>query len=245
MSVPVWLNRDRAAVLGAIFAPPAIVLAMVPFRDSFANTDAALVLVLVVVAIAANGYRLAGTLAAVSAGVWFDFFLTRPYEHLTITRAADIETAMLLLIVGVGVSELALRGRRHQARASRETGYLAGIQAATEVMARGGSTGPLIEEICGQLTSALGLRGCRFQAGVAGLGDPPRLQRDGQVLWHRQVWDVEHSGLPVGTEIELLVEHGGRLYGRFMLSAAGPTRVSLEQRRVAVTLADHVGAALH
>ena len=72
------LNRDRVAVLAALIAPLAISAALVPFRDSFANTDAALVLVLVVVAIAVNGHRLAGILAALSAAFWFDFFSDRP-----------------------------------------------------------------------------------------------------------------------------------------------------------------------
>ena len=35
-------------------------------------------MILVVVAVAANGYGLAGILAAISAAAWFDFFLTRP-----------------------------------------------------------------------------------------------------------------------------------------------------------------------
>jgi hypothetical protein len=111
-------------------------------------------------------------------------------------------------------------------------------------MASGGSAGGLIEEISGQLTRVLGLRGCRFQVGVAGMGAPPRLQRDGQVTWHREVWDVDVRGLPVDSEIELLVEHGGRLYGRFMLSAPPHTRAPLDARQAAVTLADQVGAAL-
>ena len=38
---------------------------------------------------------LAEVLAAVSAAVWFGFFLTVPYERFTITRAADIETTVL------------------------------------------------------------------------------------------------------------------------------------------------------
>src|SRR4051812_19368399 len=99
MPVFKWPNGDRIAVLGGVLGPIAVVLTMVPFRDSLANTNAALVLVLAVVAVAASGYRLAGILAALSAGAAFDFFLTRPYEHFTITRAADIETAVLLLIV--------------------------------------------------------------------------------------------------------------------------------------------------
>jgi K+-sensing histidine kinase KdpD len=73
-------RRDRVAVLAGLAAPLALAAVLVPFRGSFPNTDAALALILVVVAVAANGYRLAGILAAISAAVWFDFFLTRPYD---------------------------------------------------------------------------------------------------------------------------------------------------------------------
>ena len=75
---------------------------------------------LVVVAVAMNGCRL----AALSAAVWFDFFLTRPYEHFSITRRADIETTVLLLVIGVAVTELAVWARREHAAASRRPGYL-------------------------------------------------------------------------------------------------------------------------
>ena len=76
-----WLTRDRVAVLAGVFGPPALCAVLVPFRHSFANTDAALVLVAGVVAVAALGNRLGGWLAAISAGIWFDFFLTKPYEQ--------------------------------------------------------------------------------------------------------------------------------------------------------------------
>jgi K+-sensing histidine kinase KdpD len=74
------LSRDRMAVLAAIVVPLAVAAILVPFRSSIPNTDAALAMILVVVAVAANGYRLAGILAALSVAVWFDFFLTQPYE---------------------------------------------------------------------------------------------------------------------------------------------------------------------
>jgi K+-sensing histidine kinase KdpD len=77
-------RRDTVAVLAGLAAPLALAAILVPFRGSFPNTDAALALILVVVAVAANGYRPAGYLAAVSAAVWFDFFLTHPYERFTI-----------------------------------------------------------------------------------------------------------------------------------------------------------------
>jgi K+-sensing histidine kinase KdpD len=98
-----WWNRDRLALIAALLAPLAVAVVLVPFRTSFANAGAALVLVGVVVAVAANGHRFAGILAAASAAVWFDFFLTRPYERFTITHRDDIETTVLLLLVGASV----------------------------------------------------------------------------------------------------------------------------------------------
>ena len=107
-SISRYLTRDRLSVLAALAVPLALAAIMVPFRASVPNTDAALALVLVVVAVAANGYRLAGLLAAVSAAVWFDFFLTRPYERFAITSRDDLETTILLLVIGVAVTELAV-----------------------------------------------------------------------------------------------------------------------------------------
>lgn len=133
-----WLTRDRVAVLAALLLPLAVCALLALFRDSFQNTDAALVLVLVVVAVAANGNRPAGVLAALSAAVWFDFFLTAPYGRFTIDRRLDVETTVLLLAVGVAVTELAAWGRRKAAEASGQAGYLAGIRAAIEVAATGG-----------------------------------------------------------------------------------------------------------
>jgi K+-sensing histidine kinase KdpD len=237
-------SRDRNAVLGALIGPFAITLVLVPFRDSFANTNAALILVLAIVAVAATGNRVAGVLGAMSAAVWFDVFLTRPYERLTIADRADLETTALLLAVGVGVTELAAWGHRQHALADRDAGYLAGIRAAAEAVAAGRSSGDLIDEVSRQLTRVLGLRACRFQYGVAGLGHPARLRDDGQVEWQGAMWDVERKGLPVDTEIELLVENGGRLQGRFVLGSAPDSHPSTAQRLVAVTLAAQVGAAL-
>lgn len=79
--MPDQLSRDRLAVLAALAGPVALAAILAPFRSGFPNTDGALALVLVVVAVAANGYRLAGYLAALSTAAWFDFFLTQPYER--------------------------------------------------------------------------------------------------------------------------------------------------------------------
>ena len=238
------LTRGRLAILLGVLAPFIMTLALVPFRDSFSHTNAALILVLVIVAIAASGSRMAGLLAALSSAAWFDFFLTQPYGRFVINDRDDIETTVLLLAIGVGVTEIALWGRRQQALADRGAGYLAGIRSAAEAVAAHGSTSDVINVVSDQLNHLLGLRECRFQYGTAGLGRPPRLRHDGQVEWNRTVWDVQREGLPMDTEIELLVENRGRLHGRFLPAAAPNSRPTVAQRLVAVTLADQVGSVL-
>jgi hypothetical protein len=141
------VSRDRAPALAGPAAPLALTAVLIPFRASFPNTGAALALVLVVVAVAAAGRRLAGTLATVSAAAWFDFFLTVPYERFTITRHADAETTVLILAVGIGVTEIAVRGRRQNAAAARRAGYLDGINAAARAAATGAEPQLLIEVV--------------------------------------------------------------------------------------------------
>ena len=232
------------AVFAGLAAPLALAAALVPFRGSFPNTDAALAMILVVVAVAANGYRLAGYLAAVSAAAWFDFFLTQPYERFTIIRRADIETTVLLLVIGVAVTEIAVWGRRQHAAASRRAGYLDGINAAAQAAATGSSAVALIDQVAGQLTRVLSLQACRFQYGAAGLGRPARMQHDGSVLVAGRRWDADANGLPTGTDTELLVEGGGVFQGRFLMTPGPEARPTAEQRLLAVALADQVGAAL-
>jgi K+-sensing histidine kinase KdpD len=243
MKLPSRLGRDRLAVAAAVLGPLVVCAVLSSFRDRFPNTDAALVLVLVVVAVAVDGNRLAGYLAALSAGVGFDFFLTQPYERFAINRQADLKTTILLLAVGVAVTELAVWGRRQAAIAIGQAAYLAGIREATEVVSSGGSGWDLERNIAQTLTQLLGLASCRFEYGAAGVGDPARLGHDGEVEREHQPWDVDRRGLPVDIDVELIVESGGRLVGRYLMRAASGSHPNLTQRLVAVTLADQVGAA--
>jgi hypothetical protein len=237
-------SRQYLAPAAGVVAPLVLTLILVPFRASFPNTDAALALILVIVAVAAFGSRLAGILAALSAAVWFDFFLTQPYERFSITRSTDIETTVLILLIGVAVTELAVWGRRQQLTATRRAGYLDGINTAAQAVATGSSASLLIEEVSRQLVRLLSLRSCTFERGIAGLGRPARLRSDGQVEapGRPDVLLVERDGLPATTE--LLVENHGVLQGRFLLTAESGSRPTLEQRLVAVAFADQVGAAL-
>jgi hypothetical protein len=229
-------------VAGALAGPPAVAAVLVPWRSSLPSTNVALLLVVVVVAVAANGRRGPGLLAAVGAALWFDFFWTLPYERFTITARADVETTALLLIVGAAVSELAARGRRSRQGVRTGAAYLASIHTAAGRAATGQTVHELIEQVRGELIEVLALRAARFEQGSY-LGHPPRLDEHGELIWDSGRWDIAAHGLP-DQEIELRTRNNGHTWGRFMLTPTPGTAPSAEARRVAVVLADQVGAAL-
>jgi hypothetical protein len=241
---PILQAHRPLVVSAAAVVPPVACAVLSLFRDSVANTNAALGLVLLIVAAASTGIRAAGLVAALSSAAWFDFFLTQPYNHFNITDRADIETAVLLMLVGVAVTEVALWGRRQQARASREQGYLDGVLSTAATVGAGrSSTSSLIEHVCEQIVDVLRIDGCRFDPGSGPI--LAALNNDATVTYNGHPFNVDRLGLPTDSEIALVVQSGGVVHGRFLLTAA--TRVvrpTLEQLRVTIALANQVGAAL-
>jgi Domain of unknown function (DUF4118) len=237
-----YLTRDWAAIAAALIVPLAAAAILLPFRASWPNTNVALLLVVVVVAVAAIGNRVAGAIAAVGAAVWFDFFFTLPYYRFTIRDSADVTTFVLLLVVGVAVSQLAAYARRLKVVAITDAGYLAQIHETTSLTQAAKSPEDVVDHVRQQLISLLDLQECRFEYGVL-LGHPPRLEPDGTVLAARGRWDVAKAG-PPGEEIELRVFGNSQYYGRFMMGPKPGSRPSLQARLVAVTLADQAGRAL-
>ncbi|MEU9321400.1 DUF4118 domain-containing protein [Streptomyces sp. NPDC048295] len=237
-----YLTRGQVAVGAAFALPPAVCAVLVPFRAGLSDTNTVLVLVVAVVAVAALGHRPAGVLTALSAVVWFDLLLSRPYGQFGVVKPAAVITAVLLLVVGIAVSGLAARGRELKMIALTDDDYLAQIHHTARLA--GTSTGPhtVIDHVCRQLVGLLGLSGCRFEYGIL-MGRPPRLEEDGSIAWGDRCWDADRDGLP-REELELRVFHHGRFHGRFMLRPAPGAAPPLAARLVAVTLADQVGAEL-
>jgi K+-sensing histidine kinase KdpD len=231
-------------ILGAVLFPLALSLVLVPFRTHFANSHVALGMVLVIVVVATFGNRAAGWAGAVSTAICFDVFFTRPYGRLDITRRTDVITTLLLLAIGVLVTEIAVRGRSYRLAAARRAGYLTGLVETTEAMTKGHSPSDLTRLVEAQLTTLLGLRACHYQSGVAGIGDPARLGHDGELMVQRRAWDVVTEGFPPDVEVELLVESHGALQGRFLMAPLPASKPDVESRRVAVALADNFGSAL-
>jgi len=144
----------------------------------------------------------------------------RPYHTFSISNRSDVETAALLLVVGVAVSELAAWGRHRQAEAVRRAVSIAGIGDAVSAMSADDLGAPRVEFACAQLVRLLDLTAAAY------ISRPPErgtvhLRSDGQVEVEGTFCDVEHYGLPVGRDIELDVVDGLGRPGRFVLRA-GP-----------------------
>ncbi|MFF4789150.1 SpoIIE family protein phosphatase [Streptomyces sp. NPDC001276] len=117
--MPRVLVSGLATLLAAAALPLAVCMLLLPVRGTLAETNAALIVMLVVVAVAAFGNRGAAVITALSAAVSFVFFFATPYASFTyIDNPDDAITAGLLLVVGLSVSQLARRYNRERAIAT-------------------------------------------------------------------------------------------------------------------------------
>ena len=180
------------------------------------------------------------------SGLWFDFFLTEPYGRFSIADPDQVEAAVLLVAIGLAVTEIALWGYRQQDRAARRSGYLDGVLSTARAVSDGGTpTHALVEVVARQMTDVLGVDACRFVGGPVHDGRVALLDHDGVVTRGDRVVDVDRLGFPSDEYVAVLVRRGARIVGHFEVIAAGHVAYpSREQRRVAVLLADQVTAAV-
>jgi K+-sensing histidine kinase KdpD len=236
--IGVAVGIPAAVVVGALLA-----LA----RDVFDQTASALILMIVVVAVAALGGRAAGVITAFAAVASFDFFHTQPYLSLTIDSRDDVETTILLLIAGLIVGTVASWGRRATHRASEARAEINRIHRVAEVAASGADVATVIGTAQDELRSLLTLRVCRFEAIPFDDDDDlrrPRLGRNGS-LELQPMMRFARSGHRAGFElpgegVDLPVLARGREVGRFVLIPTPGVPATLEERVVAVAIADQV-----
>ena len=223
-------------------APIGVAAALVALRDHMLNANVALVLVLVVVLAAVAGGRSAGAAAAVSAALSFNFFHTVPYLTLEIDSRDDVETTLLLLAVGLAVGQLATY-RRHPIHSGESPSEeIRRIHRVATVGEPGRHTSAdMIMAAQVELTELLGLRSCQFEA-FPFTHSLPRLERSGVVSVMEYRGDHGFALPADGAELPVLGR--GNVLGRFVLIPRPDTTVTLEQRVVAVAIADQVGAAL-
>jgi K+-sensing histidine kinase KdpD len=202
---------------------------------------AALLLVLVVVAIALRGDRVDGVLASVAAAAAFDYFLTAPRYTFTIRTPADVETAVLLLAVGLAVTGLCHRARRQRSRSDSRKGYLAGIARAARMATEGAPAADLAATLAAMIAEVLDLDRVRYAPdGEAGAGTGPVLHHDGSLTRGPRHIDVGRDGLPTMEVVELPAGASAQ-DGRFLLTSSSCVRrPGTEQLLVAITLAEQM-----
>jgi Domain of unknown function (DUF4118) len=241
------VNPDRSpTALGLLvggLGPIAVAAALAPARDALGSTNVGLILVVVVVLAAVAGGRAAGALAAVMSALSFDFFHTEPYLSLSIASAEDVGTTLLLLAVGLIVGQVAQRAERSREEAEAGHSEIVRIHRMAEMTAQGRDPADVVAAAETELTALLGLAGCRFEAPASG-PPRPRLERTGTIEGQTRHRAAGHGfELPEdGAELPVLAH--GREVGRFVLDPTPGVGVTLEQRIVAVAIADQVGAAL-
>ena len=95
-----------------------------------------------------------------------------------------------------------------------------------------------------QLAELLDLEAARFESAPYDFVDIPLIERSGVVSGQRSHRFVRGTFALPASGVELRVLASGRPVGRFVLLPKPDVGVSLEERVVAVALADQVGAAL-
>lgn len=228
----------------AVALPLAVSGILTIARGELFSTNASLALVVTVLAAALVGGRQGGAIAAVVAALCFDFFFTMPYYSFTITRRADVETTVALLLVGLVAGELVVRARRSDRRAAESEREVAQIRHVAELAAGDGRAGRFVTIVTEEVVAVLGAREARFER-------PPYRTVLPQ-LGHGRITVPgarEADGRPFGPdgELELPVCGAGRELGRLVVVMPGdrPTSVIPEDDRAfARVLVDQLGAAL-
>jgi hypothetical protein len=240
-------NEQRRTWLAfglALALPIAASALLLFFRDRIDNGNIALTLVVPVVAVSLMRRRVSTLVAALSAALWFDFFYTRPYHSFAIRSSDDVVTAVILLVVGVAVGELAIWGQHHRTVAIEHGGDIARIHSIAELVAEGEPAEFVVMAVARELRELLGVRDVRFESAPLVPDAKPIavIEQTGAVRIGQIAWGADSMGLPGPTEIA--VQSGGRVWGRFVLEPTPGLGVPFERRIVAVALADQVGAAL-
>ena len=202
--------------------------------------DLVLIMVLVVVGVAASGDRVAAILAAASSAASFDFFLTKPYGSLRVSSAQDIETTIILLVIGLAVGQIAIVGRTRRSEGQRAKDELARFELVAQHIADEPNALTLVELVEREIATTMSLAACHFTLVRPEL---PELRSDGRVESSTHTFADGEFALPEHGAA-LAVVGQGQVVGWLELIPASTTGVTLDSRKVAVALSQQLGAVL-
>jgi hypothetical protein len=239
-------GRGIDIALGGL-APIAAAAALVAVRGHVDSSNIALVLGIIVVAAGSIGGRGAGAVSALTAAASYDFFHTKPYLSLLIHDADDVERTILLLVLGLVSGQLAWQARVTARQRDGGRGGLDQVSRLADQVARGHESADVIAAARTELIELFQLVDCQFEAApFRDRLELAHLERNG-VVAHRRYRMMPGGDLEVELPAEgiaLPVLSRGQIVGRFLLDFGPGAGATLEQRVVAIALADQVGASL-
>ena len=237
-----WVDRRAAGMAIGALGSLAAAAVLVGVRGEVVNANVALVLVLFVFAGAVTGGRAAGGVAALVAAMSFDFFHTKPYGTLKIASSDDLQTTILLLVVGLAAGEVAVWLQRLQDRLKVHGDEIRRMHRVAELAAGGETPEDLELTVTAELLDAMRLRDCWFERPPY-VNELPTLERSGVVRTTHHRYTRDGFELPREGVALPVIGPGGPV-GRFVLMPEPGAGVSKEGRLLAVALADQLGMAL-
>ena len=240
------MRDESPRVIAAIGAITAVAVAglLVSIRDWLGASNVALILAIVVVGAAVFGGRFAGVVTSIAAALSFDYFHTQPFYTLRINNREDVITAVLLLVLGLAVGELAdPPGAQPQGGPAPRPGRVAprGRRVGRRRRRRPGRG--VARRARRARPSSSTLAECRFEPVpfTGPLTDTGAQRPDlGGPMLHWVPGGFDAAPQP---GVQVPVVHEGRLLGRLVLVPRRPPGHDPSQRRVAVGLADQLAVA--
>ncbi len=218
---------------------------LVSWRDDIGATNVALLVTLVVV-VAATADRAAGVATALVAAFSYNFFHTVPYRSLRIDNGVDVLTVVMLVVIGLVVSEISARARSAITVSDRRGDAEHALEHTTELLARGAAVSEMWEAVHDDLVRLVHVADCHFEEA----SDPsqditqlPLVSRSGAFETWRRVWVDSGFQIPEGGAA-IPVIHAGVTYGQIVLTPQPGVGSLREERRLAVALADQLGIAV-
>jgi K+-sensing histidine kinase KdpD len=232
-----WWTLGRWTLIMGL--PVAAGLALSPLRDHMRNTNVGLLLALVTVGVSVIGGLWPGAVAGLIAALTYDVVFTQPYGSLTIADVDDMETVILLVLIGAASGALVSWGRRQQRDAARHEASARRLRRQAELASGSDTLGRLLRQTRVELCDVLGARTCAYEPGPP--GDDVALLTHGGVV-------VPAGSASTRPWVALPIRRSGRVIGHFVIEVPDGSSTAfqwpLEARQSAMALADNVGGVL-
>jgi K+-sensing histidine kinase KdpD len=180
-------------------------------------------------------------IAALSAGLAYDVFLTSPYYRVDIEDPDDAVAAITLMVVGAIVGLLSSRHAQSNVRAAVRNVELRHLvefaNATTSIL----PPAELTQAACAHLVAILNLRDCQWRPRYHGT-EAPVLLPDGNVMGFLTELNPDRATLPAVLELPAVT--GRTELGRFVLITTDGHVASYEERLTAATIASLFAAAV-